>query len=119
MAVSEGAWGRLRTILASDAGLRTLLGIAHNFTVAKLKTEFFRQVREYSVLEKAGAVPLESVFRVLLESANEESGLVYAKRMKRNLPKLDINVGLKLVGEAARMPYQRDRVWEYLYLTTR
>lgn len=119
LAVSEGSWGRLRSILASDAGLKTLLGIVHNFTVCKIKPEFFRQIKEYDGLEDSGAIPLESVFRVLLEGVLEDRDLVYSKRLKRNIPNLDTRAALRLVGEAARMRYQRKRVWEYLYLTTR
>lgn len=119
LAVSEGSWGRLRGILTNDGALKLILAIAHNFTVAKVKTEFFKQVRDYTELEKDGVVPLESVFRVLLEAVQENKPLVYAKRMARNLKSLDIPSSMKLLSTVSKMWYQRDRVYEYLYLTTR
>jgi hypothetical protein len=119
LAVSEGSWGRLRGILTNDVALKLLLAMVHNFTVAKTKTEFFRQIREYSEMEKDGVVPLESVFRVLLEAVQENKPLVYAKRMSRNLKNLDVPANLKLLSTVSKMWYQRDRVYEYLYLTTR
>ena len=119
LAVSEGAWGRLRGILTNDGALKMLLAMVHNFTVAKVKTEFFKQIRDYTELEKDGVLPLESVFRVLLEAVKDNKPLVYAKRITRNLKGLNVDESLKMLGRVQRMWYQRDRIYEYLYMTTR
>lgn len=119
LAVAEGSWGRLRGLLSNDAALKLLLAIVHNFTVAKTKTEFFKQVRDYVSLEKGEVVPLESMFRVLLEAARDEKPLVYSRRAVRNLPKLDVPASLSLLGTVSRAYHQRDRVFELMYLTSR
>jgi DNA polymerase III delta prime subunit len=112
--VSEGSWGRLKGVLSNDSVRKLMLRVVHNFTVQKPKTEYFRDVRDYEELEKNGALPLGNVFRVLLE----DKGLVYSKRMIRNL-KLDVEAMMEVLDSLGKIWHQRSKAYEYLYLMSR
>ena len=115
LAVSEGSWGRLHSLLSNDSALKLLLGLVHNFTVPQIKTETFKQIKGYTQAEKESPVPpLASIFRLLLE----QDDLVYSKRLTRNLKKLDRSVALGIVEEAGKISAWRERCWEFLYLST-
>lgn len=116
LAIVEGSWGRLHSLLSNDSALKLLLGLIHNFTVPQTKTETFKQIKGYTQAEKESPVPpLASIFRLLLEQDN----LIYSKRITRNLKKLDRHAALGLVEEASKLSPWRERVWEMLYLSTR
>jgi len=114
----EGSWGKLHLLLINDQALKCLLAIVHNFTVKVFKTEYFKLIKEYSKHEKGGVLPLTCVFRVLFEAVLWDKPLTYAKRLKRILPMDALEKLYKLIGNVRYMPYQSDRLWEYLYLVS-
>ena len=112
----EGSWGKLHSLLINDQALKCLLKLVHNFTVRPFKTEYFKLVKEYHAYEKAGSLSLTTVFRTLFEAVLWDKPLTYAKRLKRMMTIEQLKKYHKLIDNTRLMPYQTDRLWEYLYL---